>query len=223
MRLKSLLLLLVCCYTLNAQCQEKQTQIDSVVIAVSDQNLFDKFHPIVSNAYASLGIRISYIETTWSRSSLLSQKKNIDAILIKGDSTAIPELNLTRINIPLSRYRQALLCSQSVVCDISVLDNPLTVVASPNSREAMVMLLKGKVAQTYHTKSVDTLIEMLKKDRFKYGIAYIVEGEESRFDGIQIAPDPLLSDTAYHYVTERLVPISGDIEKAIRNAIEGSD
>ena len=191
--------------------------LTTITVSYSDDRLLERYSPMIAKAYLSLGIRPHFEKLTYNRSNRLSQKLEVGAVLIKGEKSVTEALQLVKVDVPLSKYIQALICNPEVPCRHDILDQTGVVIGSANSKEMLDQMLTDKPVQVYQLVSVEMVIAMLKNGRMDYGIAYLREGEEYRFDGLQIASPPLEEDVAYHYLSKKLEPLAIELELALRS------
>lgn len=192
-----------------------------ILIAVTkDSHIESAFKPILSDAYGRLGIKTDYTTMNMLRASKMLSANLIDAEMLRmsGYINATDNQNLIKVNVPLISYGIYLFCAKEVTCSIKALNKKLGaigIVKGDIQGSNIVSNSRGK-GKPYYVNSREQLIQMIKKERLKYGITYLGDNVKNNFlSEINYLKKPLLRGKAYHFIHKHYQYLIKDLEKSL--------
>ena len=177
-----------------------------ITLSVIDHPVIvDKFSPTVLAAYRQLGIKVKLELVTGGRGLIESSEGRTDGELVRAAVIEKYTDRLLRIPVSLGVIRAKLYCHQKVLCDLKVLDDPLTTVGVVTGNNAMTDLLEHRQATVITIPDLGNLQKMLEMGRFKYIIGFEHDAGfkfiySERF---QIAPGEFYEVDVFHYIHEK--------------------
>ena len=179
------------------------------------------FSPPILAAYRKMGLKVELELVKGGRGLIESSSGRVDGDLVRISAIEQFTDSLIRIPVPLGKVEAKLYCSETVECDLAVLDDPATIVGIVNGENAMSAIMRDKEATVIAIPDLVNLQRMMEKGRFNYiiGVVHDAGLKINYSESFQVAAGVLFEDTVYHYVHQKHHALIPELTQALEQSL----
>jgi hypothetical protein len=206
---------------LNANAQQIPRPKSMTFSYVNHPVILEQLIPIISEAYAAIGIATQFVEQPSDRNLRAIEKGLVDGDVVFSKLLLVEHPELLVIEPALVTSVFILVCQPQITCDKSVISDSQKLIASTNASHNGLQswYLDELQAQFYHINNLAIIPQLVKEKRFDYGI-YILTPELIQQEGsIDFHYYELFRTSSYHILHPKYAFLKTEIEQAIRDVV----
>ncbi|HBN88134.1 transporter substrate-binding domain-containing protein [Rheinheimera aquimaris] len=178
----------------------------------------EQFKDFIQQVYLDLGITLEFMETPVSRAFLLLDMglTDIDVLRIGRNANDYP--NVLTIQPPLAIGELLLVCTQTVVCDRSVLENEkVTIISNRGNLMALQQFnIKSKII---YNENLTDILDILRKREIQYALQGTLLDTADKLAG-EFQVVRLRAFELNHVINRKHAPLSEKLQQAIETRLK---